>query len=127
MFSLRSLLVVLACALLTHQEAFAQAKNSITLKAADSPAAGEIQGSGEYTLDTGYSVVSIHLVIFYKGNFVKSVACDYDGTKSPKIWKGIAIGITSGQTYQVHAAMVTITGMFFYDTKTSDKMDVTVK
>ncbi|HMF16228.1 MAG TPA: hypothetical protein VKE98_03435 [Gemmataceae bacterium] len=111
------LVVAIAVVGILPGQAIAQAGNSITITSANSPAPGQILGNGTYTLDKGWKVESITMLVFLNGKLVKSVTCDFGSGN----WGGLAIGLTSGTTYQVGAVLVTSNNGIF-DTKLQQRV-----
>jgi hypothetical protein len=118
-------IVALTFAVLIAYNGKALAENKITLDKVDSVNAGEGTGEGTITLDPMWTVKKdgVQLIFRQKGVIKKSVICDYGKTA----YKGLAIQLNSGETYQVQASMLITHPNLGEDLKISVEKDLTIK
>ncbi|HEY9870432.1 MAG TPA: hypothetical protein V6D08_14805 [Candidatus Obscuribacterales bacterium] len=100
-------------------------QNSVTITKTASANPGEATGEGSYTLADGYSIKEVIMLVWLKDQIVASDnAASID--KTTKTWKGLVIGLKSGETYELQAqAWFEADGLL--NLQSSAKMKVTVK
>ena len=120
MNKLHLLVLALAFCFAVPHQAIAQT-NEIVITTVDSANTGEATGGGTFTLAAGYKVDKIVMTIFLDNVLVKTVDADNDC----KNWKGLAISLKSGSTYEIGGLLyVSGVGIDLIPTKTKKSIKV---